>query len=59
MVTKNNTKFRASLQIDGTLSSILTLKSAGIEPCHQFDPPTDVLETAKRATMAYNAAHRR
>lgn len=59
MVTKNKTKFRASLQMDGTLSSILTLKCADIEPCHQFDPPLDVLETAKRATMAYNTAHRK
>ncbi len=51
MVSKNKTKFRGSLQMDGSLSSILTLKCADIEPCHQFDPPRNVLETAKRATM--------
>ena len=59
MVTKNKTNFRASLQIDGTLSSILTLKCADVEPCDSFDPPRDVLETAKKATMAYNTAHRK
>lgn len=59
MVTKNKTKFRSSLQLDGTLSSILTLKCADIEPCHSYDPPVEVLETAKKATMIYNSNHRK
>ena len=57
MVTKNKTKFRSSLQLDGTLSSILTLKCADIEPCHSYDPPVEVLESAKKATMRYNSLH--
>lgn len=57
MITKNKTKFRSSLKLDGTLSSILTIKCAEVEPCHNYDPPTEVLETAKTATMTYNLAH--
>ena len=58
MITKNKTKFRSSLKLDGTLSSILTLKCADIEPCPNFDPPSSVLESAKKATKCYNDAHK-
>ena len=51
MITKNKTKFRPSLKLDGTLSSILTIKCANVEPCHSFDPPVEALETAKKAAM--------
>ena len=57
MVTKNKTAFRPSLKLDGTLSSILTIKLANPEPCFQYEPTHSVLETAKRATMEYNRAH--
>ncbi len=42
MITKNKTQFRPSLKLDGTLSSILTIKCANVEPCHSFDPPVEV-----------------
>ncbi len=58
MITKNKTKFRPSLKLDGTLSSILTIKCAGVEPCHSYEPPVEVLETAKQATMKYNCLHK-
>lgn len=58
MITKNKSKFRPSLKLDGTLSSILTIKCAGIEPCHTYDSPVEVLETAKKATMTYNCSHK-
>ncbi len=58
LITKNKTKFRPSLKLDGTLSSILTIKCANVEPCHSFDPPVEVLETAKKATMTYNSLHK-
>ena len=43
MVSKNKTKFRPNLQLDGTLSSIICVKL-----------PKDVLENAKKATKEYN-----
>ena len=57
MVTKNKTAFRPNLKLDGTLSGILTVKLANPEPCHKYEPPTTVIETAKKATMEYNRAH--
>jgi len=57
MVTKNKTKFRPSLGLDGTLSSILTIKLANEKPCFAFEPPQEVLDTAKKATVEYNKAH--
>ena len=57
LVTKNKTKFRPNLKLDGTLSSILTIKLANTVPCQDYEPPKEVLESAKKATMAYNRAH--
>ena len=48
IVTKNKTKFRPNLKLDGTLSSILTINLASTEPCHKYEPPKEVLETAKK-----------
>ena len=46
---KTKTKMRPSLQLDGTLSSILIIMlAAGNIPCHEFEPPGSVLETAKK-----------
>ena len=58
MVTKNKTKFRPSLQLDGTLSSIISIKLANLEPCHGYEPEKVVLEEAKKATRTYNLAHK-
>ena len=55
LVTKN--KFRPNLKLDGTLSSILTIKLANTAPCQDYEPPKEVLESARKATMAYNRAH--
>lgn len=57
MVTKNKSKFRPSLKLDGTLSSILTIKLANPEPCHQFEPSPEILKSSKKATVEYNRAH--
>ena len=57
MINKNKTKFGSSLKLYGTLSSILTIKCAEVEPCRNFEPPTEVLEIAKKSTMTYNLAH--
>ena len=57
LVTKNKTAFRPNLRLDGTLSSILTVKLANPEPCHKYELPKAVIETARKATMDYNRAH--
>ncbi|CAL8328135.1 unnamed protein product [Boreogadus saida] len=54
----NKTKTRNSLALDGTLSSIMTIKMADLEPCFKWEPPSDVLKTSKKATGQYNRAHR-
>ena len=56
-VTKNKTKFRPSLELDGTLSNTLTIKLANADPCYAFEPPQEVLDAAKKATVEYNRAH--
>lgn len=58
MVTKNKTVFRSNLKFDGTLGSILKVKLANSESCTTFEPPSTVLETAKKATRQYNRAHK-
>ena len=50
----SKTKFRPSLKLDDTLSSIITLKLANPEPCHKYEPPNEVLKSAKKASMTYN-----
>ncbi|CAL8249915.1 unnamed protein product [Boreogadus saida] len=54
----NKTKTRNSLALDGTLSSIMTIKMADLEPCFKWEPPSDVLKASKKATGQYNRAHR-
>ena len=50
-ISKNKTKFRPYLQLDGILSSIISVKLANLEPCNEYEPPKIVLEKARRATM--------
>ena len=57
LITKNKTKFRPNLSLDGTLSSIITIKLASSTPCSKFEPDKEVLESARKATVAYNYAH--
>ena len=49
MVRKNKTPFRSSLSMDGTLSSILTVKLADVDAV-QFKPTNELLKKAKRAS---------
>ncbi|CAL8234261.1 unnamed protein product [Boreogadus saida] len=58
VVGLNKTKTRNSLALDGTLSSIMTIKMADLEPCFKWEPPSDVLNASKKATGQYNRAHR-
>ena len=57
MFRKNKTPFRASLALDGTLSSIITTKLANLEPSNTFEPPQKILKTAIKCTTDYNKTH--
>ena len=48
IVGLNKTKTRNSLALDGTLSSIMTIKMAGLEPCFRWEPPTEVIKASRR-----------
>ena len=52
------TKTRNSLALDGTLSSIMTIKMAGLEPCFKWEPPPAIIKASKMTTVQYNKAHR-
>ena len=51
MVTTNKTAFGPNLKVDGTLSSILSVKLAKLEPCHYFEPSPSVIQTVRKATL--------
>ena len=57
MVTKNKTKFRPSLKIDGTLSSILTIKLAKSEPCNKFSPTANLQRKQLQNIIGYIVAN--
>ena len=57
LVRLNKTPYRSSLSLDGTLSSILTVKMFNPEPCYKFEPPVDMLEKSKKVTWEYNKEH--
>ena len=53
----NKTGTRNQLSLEGTLSSIMTIKMAEHSSCHQFDPPMDVVKQSKLAASEYNRSH--
>nr|XP_033948172.1 uncharacterized protein LOC117453467 [Pseudochaenichthys georgianus] len=58
VVGLNKTKTRNSLALDGTLSSIMTVKMANLEPqCFKWEPPPSVIKASKSATNTYNMRH--
>ncbi|CAJ1061395.1 Hypothetical predicted protein [Xyrichtys novacula] len=53
MVGLNKTKTRNSLALDGTLSSIMTVKMASLEPqCFKWEPPTPVLKASNLSKVS-------
>ena len=50
--------FRPYLKLDGTLSSIVTIKLLNTKPYHKYGPPREVIETAKNGTAKYNEARK-
>lgn len=59
VVGLNNTKTRNRLALDGMLSSIMTIKMAGLEPCFEWHPSLDIIKASKKATTKYNQTHSR
>ncbi|KAK0152710.1 Protein FAM200B [Merluccius polli] len=58
MVGLNKTTTRNSLALNGTLSSIMTLKMAGLEPnCFKWEPIPKMIKESKKATNTYNQKH--
>ena len=45
----NKTDIRNRLQLNGTLSSLMTIKMATSEPCYMYEPPEKVLKAARKA----------
>ena len=58
-VCKNLTPQRASLEIEGTLSSIISfqLNRPQGELCHQYKPSSQVIACSKKVTWEYNKEH--
>ena len=57
LVTKNKTKFRASIAVEKTLGNILAVKMNCSQKCYELKCPKDLLKKAKRATVEYNRQH--
>ena len=59
VVGLNKTKTRNRLALEGTLSSILTIKMAGLGPeIDKWEPPASVVKASAHATEDYNKQHR-
>ena len=56
LISKNKTPSRSSLQLDGSLSSLIVVKTHINNPL-QWTPPLEMLQRAKTATKTYNEQH--
>ena len=55
IVRKNKTKRRGSMRLEGTLSTLLTMKLQYPEqtvPCHKWSPTNELLDSSKKAATA-------
>ena len=60
LIRKNKTDFRSNLDLETSLSSIMTIKMnkpASLLPCHRFKPSKELLKKCKAACREYNRAH--
>ena len=55
---KNKTPSRSSLNLDGSLSSLISVKTH-IERPLQWKPSASLLENAKKVTKFYNDQHKK
>ena len=54
LVRKNKTCFRGNLDINRTLSAIMTIKMNSPEPCFQYKPSDEVVKNSKKVTRQFN-----
>lgn len=59
LIKQNKTPTRSSLNNDGTLASLIQIKLGNQETCIEWEPPKELLKSAKGATKQYNASHRK
>ncbi|KAK6481138.1 hypothetical protein HHUSO_G17313 [Huso huso] len=58
MIGLNKTDTRNALDLEGTLSSIMTIKMSGMEPnCFKYEPPAEVIKASKSAASSYKREH--
>ena len=60
LIKKNNTEFRANLQLSGSLDSIMVIKTQSPEelvPCYQMQFSDKLLQKCKSAGKDYNLTH--
>lgn len=57
LINKNKTPSRSSLSLEGTLSSLITVKTHIEEPL-KWQPSEELLKKAKQSTAAYNQLHK-
>ena len=50
----NKTDTRNALSLDGTLSSIMTIKMATEEPCFRYEPSAEIIQSSRSATYRCN-----
>ena len=58
LVRLNKTSYKSAVSLDGTLSSIVTVKNHPSDSSTKFDPPKELLEKSNKATKQYNLQHR-
>lgn len=58
MIGLNKGEVRNALALEGTLSSLIKIKMANLEPCQRYEPPKDVIKASKKATYQYNKEHK-
>lgn len=56
-MVQNKPKTRNSLASVGTILSIMTIKTASLEPCFKWEPSTEILKASKKAKDHYYKGH--
>ena len=59
LIKQNKTPTRSSLNTNGTLASLLQIKLDNRDTCITWEPPKELLKSAKRATKQYNDLHKK
>lgn len=59
LIKQNKTPTRSSLHANGTLSSIVQVKLGNKDSCIAWEPPKEMLKSAKGATKHYNDMHKK